>query len=311
MKRSTVVTEPKTNLEQRIESGKPILIAEMVPPGGADAEEVRVRAKRYAGKVHAVGVSDNPGEVRMAALAAAALVAAEGVEPILHVVTRDRNRIALVSECLGAQALGIHNILCTSGIHQTLGAFRKAKNVFDVDSVQLLQIYAQLAVNGSAVGAESIEGAGPFCLGAVTSPYADPLEMQVMRLAKKVTAGAKFIITQPVFDLERFEEWWAEVSRRGLHGKVAILAGVLPLSNAREATSLAGKWPNPMIPEAILERMSSKKDETAQRAEGIAIAVETIERLARVKGLSGFQIRGQGDDDAAIEVIEKSGMGLS
>jgi len=306
-----MMIEPQTDLEQRIESGKPVLAAEIVPPRGGDAEAVRACAKRYAGRVHALGISDNRSDVRMAALAAASLVAAEGIEPILHVVTRDRNRIALVSECLGAQALGVRNILCTTGTHQTLGAFGKARNVFDLDSVQFLHMVAELATNGSVVGAEGIEGAGPFCLGAVASPYADPLEMQVMRLTKKVAAGARFVITQPIFDLDRFELWWKEVARRGLYEKVAILAGVSPLTSVREATLLADKRPSPMIPAAVLERLSSKTDKKAQRAEGIAIAVETIERLAGVDGLRGFEIRGDGDDDAALEVIEKSGLGLS
>jgi len=306
-----VMTEQGTNLAQRIDSGERILVAEVMPPKNGDAEAARACAKRYVGKVHALGVSDNRNEVRMSALATASLVASEGVEPILHIVTRDRNRIALVSECLGAQALGIRNLLCTTGTHQTLGRFRSARNVFDVDSTQLLQIYDGLAKDGSVVGGEGIAGAGPFCLGAVASPYADPLEMQAVRLAKKVAAGAKFLITQPIFDLERFETWWQEVTRRGLHEKVAILAGVQPITGVEEATARAGKRPSPMIPEAVLDRLSSKAEGKEQRAEGIAIAAETIERLSGVDGLRGFEIRGDGDDDAAIEVIEKSGLGLS
>lgn len=305
------MTESQMNLGQRIDSGKLVLAAEILPPRGGDAETVRDCAKRYAGKVHALGISDNRGDVRMAALATAALVAAEGIEPILHIVTRDRNRIALVSECLGAQALGVRTILCTTGTHQTLGAFGKARNVFDIDSVQFLQMVTELATNSSVVGTEGIEGAGPFCLGAVASPYADPLEMQVMQLAKKVAAGARFVITQPIFDLDRFELWWNAVARRGLCEKVAVLAGVSPLTSVREATLLADKRPSPMIPGAVLERLSSKPDEKTQRAEGIAIAVETIERLAGLEGLRGFEVRGDGDDDAALEVIERSGLRLS
>ena len=304
------MTEQQTHLEQRIESGKPVLVAEMIPPKGADAEAVRACAKVYAGKVHALGVSDNRKDVRMAAMAAATLVASEGIEPILHVVTRDRNRIALVSDCLGAQAMGIRNLLCTTGTHQTLGAFGSAKNVYDVDSVQLLQIYDQLARDGSAVGAEGIESAGPFCLGAVASPFADPLEMQVLRLAKKVTAGAKFAITQPVHDLDRFEAWWAEVTRRGLHEKIAILAGIQPIASVADGESMARGRPRVMIPDSVLERLSSKSDANAQRAEGITIAVETVQRLSALSGLRGFEIRGDGDDAAAVDVIERSGLGL-
>jgi methylenetetrahydrofolate reductase (NADPH) len=300
-----------TAFQQRIDSGKAILLAEMTPPHGADPAAVRELARRCKGKVHALGVSDNRDRVAMAAMAAVTFVAAEGVEPILHVVTRDRNRIALVSEALGAQALGIRNLLCTSGTHQALGPFRPAKNVFDVDSVQLLQTYSGLAGNGSAVGEAGISGAGPFCLGGVAAPYADPVELQVLRLGKKVAAGARFLITQPVFDLERFRQWWEEVVRAGLPEKTAILAGIQPLTSAECAKDLAGRRPSPRIPEAVLARLTAPSSAAAQRAAGIEIALETIGRLKDFKGLRGFQVCGDGDADAALEVIEKSGLGTN
>jgi methylenetetrahydrofolate reductase (NADPH) len=302
------VAQDKTNLERRIESGKPLLLAEIKPPVGIDPAPVRAMARRCAGKVHALGVSDNRDRVLMSAMAASVLVAGEGVEPILHVVTRDRNRIALVSDCLGAQALGISNLLCTSGSHQTLGRYADAKSVFDIDVVQLLEVFSTLAANGSVVGEERIEGAGPFCLGGVAAPYADPLEMQVARLAKKAAAGARFLITQPVYDMERFVAWWNEVTRRGIHEKVAIVAGIQPLGEAAKAKQYAVKRPVPRVPQAMLERLASKPDAGAQRAEGIQIAVETIGRLSELRGLRGFEVCGDGDLDAALEVIERSGL---
>src|SRR3990172_1867027 len=235
-----------TGLQERIASGKTILLAEIHPHRGADPAPLREAARRYAGKVHAVGVSDNRDRVAMSALAAASLVKAEGLEPILHVTTRDRNRIALVSEALGAQALGIRNLLCTSGNHQTLGRFRAARNVYDIDAVQLLQAYAHLDSDGGLFGERGLEGAGPFCLGAVASPDADPRDLQLARLAKKIQAGAKFLVTQPVYDLERLEAWWKEVTRRGLPKQAAILAGIQPLSDAHLAQ--AGPRPQPGIP---------------------------------------------------------------
>ena len=197
------MTEQKTKLQQQIESGGRILLAEISPPPSGDAAAVRETARRYAGKVDALGISDNRDRTRMSALAAASLVLAEGVEPILHVVTRDRNRIALVSDCLGAAALGIRNILCTSGTHQTLGEFKTAKCVFDVDSVQLLQIYSGLGTEDSDSGL-GVKGGVSLTLGGTAAPFADPMELQVMRLAKKAAAGAGFLVTQPVFDIDRF-----------------------------------------------------------------------------------------------------------
>jgi len=305
------MADKKTNLHELIDSSERILLAEMTPPEGSDAEAVRSRAKRYAGRVHALGISDNRDGVRMSALAAASMVAAEGVEPILHLTTRDRNRIALGSECLGAHALGVRNLLCTTGTHQTLGTCRGARNVFDVDSVQLLQMCSRLPNDGPIPEGEGLEHAPPFCLGAVASPFADPLEMQVLRLAKKVSCGAKFLITQPVFDVERFETWWNEVTRVGIHERVAILAGICPLTDAATATAWAGTSPRPMIPETILARLSSEADGAAQRAVGIEIARETVLHLSSLEGLRGFDIRPDGDDDAALEVIEKSGLRCS
>jgi methylenetetrahydrofolate reductase (NADPH) len=300
----------KTELHKRVESGKPILLAELSPPKVADPAPVRAAAKSFAGKVHALGVSDNRDGVHMSALAAASLVLSEGVEPIMHVTTRDRNRIALVSDCLGAQAMGIRNLLCTTGTHQTLGSCRKARNVFDIDSIQLLAMYGGLADDGSLVGEERFEESGPFCLGSTASPGADPLEMQVIRLTKAVAAGSKFIITQPVFDVDRFEAWWSEVTRRGLHEKAAIIAGIRPLPDADGARAYAGRRPSPMIPEAVLQRISSSGDTAGQRAAGIEIALETFQRLSSLKGLRGFEVRGDGDADIAVEFIERSGLGI-
>jgi methylenetetrahydrofolate reductase (NADPH) len=305
------MADEKTNLDKLIDSGESVLVADMTPPGGSDVEAVRSCASRYAGRVHALGVSDNRDGVRMSALAAASVIAAQGVEPILHLVTRDRNRIALASECLGAHALGVRNVLCTTGTHQTLGSCRGARNVFDIDSIQLLRMCSGLPSDGAILGAEALECVGSFCLGAVASPFADPLEMQLIRLAKKVSCGAKFLITQPVFDLERFETWWREVTRVGIHERVAILAGIRPLLDARSATVRAETAPSPMIPDAVLTRLASETGDSAQRAVGIEVACETIERLSSLEGLRGFEIGCDGDDDAALEVIEKSGLGCS
>ncbi|MGB7630670.1 MAG: methylenetetrahydrofolate reductase, partial [Candidatus Deferrimicrobium sp.] len=297
-----------TGLPERIASGKTILLAEIHPPQGADPAPLRAAARQYAGKVHAVGISDNRNRVAMSALAAASLLKAEGLETILHVTTRDRNRIALVSEALGAQALGIRNLLCTSGTHQTLGRYRAARNVYDIDAVQLLQTYAHLASDGGLLGESGLEGAGPFCLGAVASPDADPFALQLSRLAKKTRAGARFLVTQPVYDLERFEAWWQEVTRRGLHDQAAILAGIQPLSDGHFAHAPGGAGPRPRIPDSLAGRVASRSDPGARRAAAIEIALETIRRLSDLPGMRGFCISADGDHEAALQIIEKSGL---
>jgi len=300
------VTAKETALEKQIKSGDHILIVEIAPPQSGDPAPVQAAARRFAGRVHALGFSANRDGVRMSALAAAALAAREGVEPILHVVTRDQNRVALVSECLGAQALGIRNIFCTSGEHQTLGAFHAARNVFDIDSVQLLKTLSELGENATIVGAPAFDGAGPFCLGGVASAYGDPIAMHVARLGKKICAGAQFLVTEPVFDLERFCAWWEEVSRTGLQERVAILAGIEPLTDLEGAQKRAGRRPDPLIPGPTLERLAGKLDRAAQRAEGIAMACETMGRLeATVPGLRGFAVSGV--TDAVLELLDASG----
>jgi 5,10-methylenetetrahydrofolate reductase len=295
------------SFRKRVESGQQILIAEISPPMSASADDVRATAQRYAGKVHALGVSESRNQVGMSALAAASLAAAQGIEPILHVTTRDRNRIALISDCLGARALGIANVLCTSGTHQTLGHCRSARNVSDIDPVQLLQALSEQATGGALVGEPSLANC-EFCLGAVASPYADPMDMQIMRLEKKLAAGAAFLVTQPVFDVDRFRAWWDAITAKGVQKKAAVIAGVRVLTSAEEASTLAAARPSPCLPASLVTRMTGARSASDQRAMGIQIALETIKTLSSMTGLRGFEIRGDGDPGAVLEVIEKSGV---
>jgi methylenetetrahydrofolate reductase (NADPH) len=298
------MTQEKSLLYKRIESGKPLIIAEMSPPASSDAGRIKIVAKAFAGHVHALGVSDNRDKVTMSALAAASIIAAEGVEPILHMTTRDRNRAALVSDFLGAQAIGIRNILCTSGSHQTLGQFRSSKNVFDIDATILLQSISNIGKDASIVGAEKFDVTDSTCLGAVASPYADPIELQISRLAQKIFVGARFIVTQPVFDVDLFGVWWNDVKKRGLHQKAAFIAGIRILTDARGAQAYAGSRPSPAVPDTILKRLTSASGSVNCRKEGIAVALETIEKLSALEGLRGFEISCDEDTSAAMEVLQ-------
>ncbi|MDD5672808.1 MAG: methylenetetrahydrofolate reductase [Chitinivibrionales bacterium] len=296
--------QEKTKLQGLIESGKQIVLAEISPPKTADGASVRNMAKRLSGTVHALGVSDNRDGIRMSALAAASLILSENVEPVLHFTTRDRNRTALIADCLGAHALGIRNILCTSGTHQSLLPFHAAKNVFDFDATLFLQTCKNLENSAVSVGEEKIAGPLHFCLGAVAAPYADPLELQLPRLAQKIFVGAQFLITQPVFDMDRFNLWWKEVTNRGLHEKAAFIVGIRVLTDAAMAKEYAEKRPLPMVPDAILSRLAAKSDKSAARAEGIKIALETIEKLSGVAGIRGLEIVCDDDLDAAAEILK-------
>ena len=291
----------KTTLQRRIESGKPVIIAEIAPPKSLDAVPIRALAKKIAGKVHALGISDNRDSIRMSAMAAASIVYAEKVEPILHMVTRDRNRIALLSDCIGAQALGIHNILCTSGTHQSLLPVEDSKNVFDFDATLLLN---ELRKTSLLVNENAADESTPLCLGAVASPFADPMELQLLRIEQKIKAGAQFLVTPPVFDLDRFGMWWKEVTLRGLHEKAAFIAGITVLTDGSAAGAYAKKRPAPMVPDSVINRLALKPDHHAGRAEGIAIAAEIIEKLSDGRGIRGFEIVCDDDLDAAIELLD-------
>jgi methylenetetrahydrofolate reductase (NADPH) len=294
----------KSNLQKRIDSGKPIILSEITPPTSSDASEVKTIVEKFAGKVHGLGVSDNREGVTMSALAAASMVISAGVEPILHMTTRDRNRAALVSDFIGAQALGIQDILCTSGSHQTLGQFRSSKNVYDVDATILLQTFRNLGKDASIVGSEKLDGAVPMCLGAVASPYADPMELQLPRMAQKIFVGAQFIITHPVYDVDRFGVWWKEVKNRGLDRKAAFIAGIKILIDPKSAAEYAAKRPLPMVTEAILKRLGNASGAEKWRKEGIAIALETIAKLSALDGIRGFEVVCDEDPQAAVEVLQ-------
>jgi methylenetetrahydrofolate reductase (NADPH) len=287
-------------LKNLLETSALLVIAELTPPGNADLSEIRATAKKLRGFVHAVGLSDNRDGVGMSPTAAAALVREEGLEPVIHMVTRDRNRIALTSDYLGARALGLTNILCTTGTHQTLGDFKAAKNVFDVDAVQLLEILnTHIASNGTT------------CLGATASPFAEPMALQIMRLKKKVQVGARFVITQPVFDLEKFKLWWEPVKETGIHEKCAVIIGIHPLLDRDAATAYANKRPNPRIPGALLQKVTGAQNEAAARQAGIDIAVDIISALKSEGGVRGFEICVRSDVDAALAIIDKAGLEIS
>ena len=299
----------ETILQKKINKQDKILISEIRPPACGNPEKLKAIAKKYAETGCALGVSDNRNGLCMSSLAASYILAQEGIEPIMHMTTRDRNRIALLSDCLGAQSLGINNLLLTSGTHQTLGSFKKAKCVFDIDSIQLTSVLNNINQNADIIGLDKIENTGPFFIGGVADPYADPLDMQIMRIMKKIKAGVKYIITKPVFDLTLFDKWWEKIQAAGIPEKIAIVAGIRILTDSDKVKALSKSRPNPKIPDDLIKQISSIQNKTDTRKEGIKIAIETITELSKKKGIMGFAIDGDSDDDAALQVIDESGLG--
>ncbi len=298
----------KSNLQETLESGKFAVTAEAGPPRGAKPEVMREKAKILKGCVDACNVTDNQTSVvRMCSLAACKILRDEGLDAVMQMVCRDRNRIAAQSDILGAAALGISNLLCLSGDHQVFGDHPQAKNVFDLDSIQLLKIARQMRDESKFAGGKDVDGPPDMFIGAAANPFADPFKIQVPRLAKKIAAGAQFIQTQCVFNLEKFIEFMKGVRDRGLHEKTFILAGITPVKSLPMAEYMATKVAGMDMPAAILERVKGV-EKKKQKQEGIRIAVETIQQLKEIEGVRGVHIMAIEWEEAVPEIVRQAGL---
>jgi methylenetetrahydrofolate reductase (NADPH) len=269
---------------------------------------IRKKGELLKGVVDAINVTDNQTSVvRMSSLASCVILKGMGFDPILQMVCRDRNRIAIQSDILGAAALGINNILCLSGDHQKFGDHPKAKNVFDIDSVQLINTVRNLREDGKFIGGEEVKGKPMLFIGAAENPFADPFEIRAARLGKKVKAGCQFIQTQCIYNLERFERWMGMVRDRGLHEKCAVLAGVTPFKSVGMARYMKNQVPGMDVPDAMIERMKAVPKEK-QAEEGIKICVETIQRLKEIPGVRGIHIMAIEWEEKVSEIAKAAGL---
>ena len=297
-----------SQLKKVLDMGELAVTAECGPPKGADPDAILKKADLLSGKVDAINVTDNQTAiVRMSSLAACSLLLSRGLEPVLQVVVRDRNRIALQSDILGASAIGIKNILCLSGDHQCFGNQPQAMGVFDLDSIQLVQTIKNMRDQGTVLGGESLTKSPQLFIGAAANPFADPLELRVIRLAKKIRAGADFIQTQCVYNLQRFQEWMSMIRDKGLTEQVSILAGVTPLKSAGMARYMKDKVAGIDIPDEVITRIEGVP-KGKQRKEGIQICVETIQRLKEMQGIKGFHVMAIEWEEAVGEIVEQAGL---
>jgi methylenetetrahydrofolate reductase (NADPH) len=295
-----------TNLEKVLESGRFAVTAEAGPPKGTGAEVVREHGEVLQHCCDAVNVTDNQtAVVRMSSLAGCALLKQQGVEPVMQIVVRDRNRIAIQSDVLGAIALGIGNFLCLSGDHQKFGNHPSARGVFDIDSIQLIQTLKKMRDEKKFLCDEDISGDVPIFIGAAANPYADPFEFRVARLAKKIKAGADFIQTQAVYDVPKFARWMEMVCDRGLDKQVHILAGVIPIRSAGMARYMQSSVPGVSVPDEIIARL---KGAESAKEEGLKIALEIIEQLKEMPGVHGVHIMAVGWEDAVPGIVERAGL---
>jgi methylenetetrahydrofolate reductase (NADPH) len=267
---------------------------------------MRKKGELLKSSCDAINVTDNQAAmVRMSSLAGCLLLKETGAEPVLQMVVRDRNRLALQSDILGAAALGIRNVLCLAGDHQRLGNHPTAAGAYDIDPIQLIQMIKTLRDEHRVESGETISGDVPLYIGAVAHPFADPWELHMITLAKKIRAGADFIQTQAIYELPRFIAWMDKVREQGLHDKAHILASVLPIKSVEMARRMRSGVPGMRLPDELVERIERAAD---AKAEGVSICVEMIEQFKRVPGVHGIHIMAVAGEDAVPGIVKKAGL---
>jgi len=297
-----------SKLEKILKAGHLAVTSECGPPRGSDPEGIIAKGKMLRDYADAINITDNQkSTTRLCSLVACIHLKQLGLEPVLQMVTRDRNRIALQSDILGAASFDINNILCLSGDHQSFGDCPEGQNVFDLDSMQLLQLVRHMRDNGKFINGDEIKRPPAMFVGAAANPFADPFKIRVPRLAKKVAAGAEFIQTQCVYNLDKFEQWMQGVRDRGLHEKVYILAGITPMKSVGMARYMKTKVPGMDVPDELVDRLAGVPREK-QAEEGIKISLETIERLKQIEGVSGFHIMAIEWEEKVPEIVERAGL---
>jgi methylenetetrahydrofolate reductase (NADPH) len=310
-----IATEYKSgsNLEQVLLRGEFAVTAELGPPKSTDLDLIKKKAGLLAGCVDAVNITDNQTAiVRVSSIAVGKLALDMGLEPIIQITCRDRNRLAIQSDILGAYLLGIRNVLCLTGDHQCFGNHPTAKHVFDLDSVQLIQMVKDMRDKKVFACGEEIKNSKKdeikeprMFIGGAANPFADPFEFRVIRLEKKVSAGVDFIQTQCIYDMERFGEWMEKVRDRQLHKKCKILAGVTPLKSVGMAKYMRDKVAGVTVPDYYVERLAKAED---AKAEGIDICVEQIRQLRETEGVAGVHIMAIEWEEKVPEIVEKAGL---
>lgn len=301
------MAEDKSKLQKLFEQGKFVVTCEIGPPKSAAGTGIRQHAEHLKHYVDAMNLTDNQTAiVRLSSIAAGVHVLGTGGEPIIQMTCRDRNRIALQSDLLGAYSLGLKNVLCLSGDHQTFGNHPAAKNVFDLDSLQLIKTLKDMRDRKVFQSGEPIKQDEPrFFIGAVANPFADPFEFRVLRLEKKIRAGAQFVQTQCIFDMDRFEDFMTLARKRNLHEQAYIMAGVMPIKSAKVAKYMQKNVSGMLVPDALIERLAGAKD---QAQEGVKICIEQIKHLRTIPGVHGVHIMAVAWEEIVPSIVEGAGL---
>ncbi len=297
-----------SNLERVLRAGHFAFTGECGPPKGANVDHLKEKVSHLKGVVDAVNITDNQtAVVRMSSWAASTILVQEGVEPNFQMVCRDRNRLAIQSDILGIYALGIRNMLCLSGDHQSFGNHPQAKNVYDIDSMQLIALVRKMCDEGRFINDEEIDAPPKLFVGAASNPFADPFEYRVHRLAAKIAAGADFIQTQCIYNMDKFREFMKKAVDMGLHEKCYILAGITPMKSVGMAQYMARSVPGMDVPESLINRLrDAGKGKVAE--EGIKFAIEQIEEFKEMEGISGIHLMAIEWEHRVPEIAERAGV---
>ncbi|MEJ2109970.1 MAG: methylenetetrahydrofolate reductase [Acidobacteriota bacterium] len=297
-----------SNFTRALNSGRLVVTAECLPPRGSDGEAVRNFSDSLPKNLDAVVVADNPDAIRSSALSAASLMRKSGRESvILAMNTRDRNRLALMSDALGAAALGVSAILCVTGNHQSIDICPQAGSANDLDSVQFIQALKNMILHGTGLGGNKLDPKPNLQVGAIAHPFMLPLGLNMLRMKKKVLAGADFLITQAVFDFDVFEKWMDAMRQAGFDKRVAIIPSVLALEDATEAKELQERGIYGPISDETVKRIQEAAN---PEDEGIAIASETAAKLKGLPGVRGIHILNSGRASLVADVIKRAGIGF-
>ena len=298
-----------SNLEKVLAAGKFAVTGECGPPKGADVSVIEEKAKILKGYVDAVNITDNQtAVVRVCSLASGYTAQQNGLEAIMQMTCRDRNRLAMQADILGAATLGIKNILCLTGDHLSFGNHPEAKGVHDLDAINLIKMYKDMRDEGKFQCGEEMTVAPPLFIGCAENPFADPFELRALRLKKKIEAGADFIQTQCIFNVPKFKKWMEEVRALGLHKEIKILAGITPLKGVGGARYMQKFVPGIDVPQDIVDRMAGVEKGPASHAEGKKIAVEMIKEFTEIEGVAGVHVMAIEWEIAVPEIVEAAGL---
>ncbi len=317
-----------SQLEKILRAGHFAVTGELGPPQSADPEVIKEKAALLKGYVDAVNITDNQTAiVRMSSIGAGTLVLQEGLEPVIQMTCRDRNRLAIQSDLLGAHALGMRNLLCLTGDHQIFGNHPTAKNVYDLDSLQMVKMVADMRDKAIFQCGDEFKGTtAGFLVGAAAAPFADPVEFRPLRLAKKIKAGANFIQTQLVYDVDAFASYMEKVRQMGLHKQAFIMAGVGPLKSPGMAKYMKNNVPGILVPDQVIDRMTEAGKEWADKpaadlspeekkarskawqTEGIQVCIDLIKDLQKIEGVAGIHLMAIEWEEAVKPIVEGAGL---